>query len=358
VIDDDTTTGLGDDLGQLQIPAIPILTNNAPAAAKPLIARLAEGVLVGLALLLLHLAAPVANPIFFALYIVAIVAPILSWLQQKGLKSGLALLLLIVGILAAGVGVAWLAWVAVQSLQAGLSTYGGLLSERVAELPPGLVRSGATAAALTGLLAFFLGAVANVAANFFFSVVLVAFILLERRHFARLADAVRDRPLLGKAPELANTAVRYFSIRTRLNLVTGACITVLLFLLGVDYPLLWGVCGFLLSYIPYIGLATAMLPPALLAWAESGPLYALLVIAGITALNFIVENVLEPSYTGKQLRLSPTAVLVSFFCWVWLLGPVGAVLSMPITVLLMLVFGSDEKTRWLADAIGRDSEQT
>jgi predicted PurR-regulated permease PerM len=239
-------------------------------------------------------------------------------------------------------------------LQAGLSSYGALLSERVAELPPSLNRGGATAATLTGVLASFLGAVANVAGNFFFSVVLVAFMLLERRHFARLADSVRDRPFLGKTPELANTAVRYFGIRTRLNLITGACITVLLLVLGVDYPLLWGLCGFLLSYIPYIGLATAMLPPALLAWAESGPLYALLVIAGITALNFIVENVLEPSYTGKQLRLSPTVVFVSFFFWVWLLGPVGAILSMPITVLLMLVFGSDEKTRWLAEAIGRD----
>jgi predicted PurR-regulated permease PerM len=276
-------------------------------------------------------------------------------LQRKGLKSGLALLLLVVGILVAGAGVALLAWVAVQSLQAGLSTYGGLLSERVAELPPGLNRSGATAAALTGVLASFLGAVVNVAGNFFFSVVLVAFILLERRHFARLADSVRGRPILSKAPELATTAVRYFGIRTRLNLITGVCITVLLFFLGVDYPLLWGVCGFFLSYIPYIGLATAMLPPALLAWAESGPLYALLVVGGITALNFAIENVLEPSYTGKQLRLSPTVVFVSFFFWVWLLGPVGAVLSMPLTVLLMLVFGSDEKTRWLADAIGRDS---
>jgi predicted PurR-regulated permease PerM len=126
-------------------------------------------------------------------------------------------------------------------------------------------------------------------------------------------------------------------------------------ILGVDYPLLWGVLAFFLSYIPYIGLLTAMIPPALLALAELGWIQALIVVIAITAMNLAVENILEPGYTGKQLQLSPTVVFFSFFFWAWLLGPAGALLSMPITVLLLLVFQRDESTRWLAQIIDRNS---
>jgi predicted PurR-regulated permease PerM len=109
-----------------------------------------------------------------------------------------------------------------------------------------------------------------------------------------------------------------------------------------------------LSYIPYIGLFTAMIPPAILALAEFGLLYGVLVVVGAAVINLLIENVLEPSYTGKKLSLSPSVVFVSFFIWGWLLGPIGALLSMPITVMLMLVLGRHESTQWLAKIIGRE----
>ena len=96
-----------------------------------------------------------------------------------------------------------------------------------------------------------------------------------------------------------------------------------------------------------------MIPPALLAWAESGPLAALLVVVAIVLMNLTIENVLEPSYTGRKLQLSPAIVFISFFFWGWLLGAIGALLSMPITVLLLLVFSQNEGTQWLAQLIGR-----
>jgi predicted PurR-regulated permease PerM len=96
-----------------------------------------------------------------------------------------------------------------------------------------------------------------------------------------------------------------------------------------------------------------MIPPTLLALAERGWGAALVVVVGITIINLTIENVLEPGYTGRQLQLSPTVVFLSFFFWAWLLGPIGALLSMPITVMLLLVFQRDESTRWLADLMGR-----
>ena len=149
--------------------------------------------------------------------------------------------------------------------------------------------------------------------------------------------------------------MQYFSIRTRLNLLTGVGVSLLCLLVGVDYPLLWGVLAFALSYIPYIGLFVAMIPPTLLALAESGWLQAAIIVIGITAINLTIENVVEPGYTGRRLQLSPTIVFMSFFLWAWLLGPVGALLSMPITVMLMLALQSDDSTHWLAQIISREA---
>jgi predicted PurR-regulated permease PerM len=97
-----------------------------------------------------------------------------------------------------------------------------------------------------------------------------------------------------------------------------------------------------------------MIPPTILALAEFGLVRGILVVVGAVVLNLLVENVLEPSYTGKKLRLSPSVVFISFFLWGWLLGPVGALLSMPITVMLMLILNQHESTQWLAEIIGRE----
>ncbi|MFO7683699.1 MAG: AI-2E family transporter [Chloroflexota bacterium] len=324
----------------------------------PLAKSLAALALAGIALYLLQWAAPVATPIFFAMYLAAILSPLYRWLLGKGLKKGLVLLLLITGILGAGAAIAWLALVSVQGLQASLSSYDGQLAAKTAALVETISSDPDVAASissfLSSLLVSALAVTIDVASNFLFAAVLTVFLLLEFDRFMGLATAVsQDRIVFKTLPSLVGTAIRYIGIRTRLNLITGAGVILLCLLFGVDYPLLWGAWAFMLSYIPYIGLLTAMIPPALLAWAESGPLYAILIVLGILIINLTIENVLEPGYTGKKLQLSPTIVFISFFFWGWLLGPLGALLSMPITVLLLLVFSANESTQWLADLMGR-----
>jgi predicted PurR-regulated permease PerM len=327
----------------------------------PLTRLLAGFALAGIALGLLHLAAPVVTPVLFAFYLAALAMPAYRWLQRRGMRRGIALLLLIAALLAGGVALIVLALVSVARLEAGLSTYSTGLAERAVELSAalsglglqGTVQGAGTTAA--NALSSLLRAIASVASSAIVSLVVVAFFLLESDRFIRImrSEPVRDKPVLSELPQLARTAIQYFGIRTRLNLVTGAGVTIICLLLGVDEPLLWGLVAFVLSYIPYIGLATAMIPPTLLALAERGWGAALVVVVGITIINLTIENVLEPGYTGRQLQLSPTVVFLSFFFWAWLLGPIGALLSMPITVMLLLVFQRDESTRWLADLMGR-----
>ncbi len=330
----------------------------------PLILSMLGLAIAGFVLVLMHWASPVLNPILFALYLTAITYPIFSWLKGRGMNRGLSLFALVGGMLLVGLLIAFLVFSGARHLSSGLGEYGGLLDGRQAEIEGALDSAGLASTGLAdtlnseqlqGLLAAIAGIAVSVASDFVFSVVLTAFVLLESERFIRvLSSATSDHPIVYQMPAVMKTAVAYFGIRTRLNFLTGLGFTIVLFLLGVDYALLWGVLAFFLSYIPYIGLAMAMIPPALLAWAESGPVYGLIVIIAATVINLTIENVLEPSYTGKRLSLSPSIVFASFFFWAWLLGPVGAILSMPITVMLFLVLSGDENTAWLARIISRD----
>jgi AI-2 transport protein TqsA len=139
--------------------------------------------------------------------------------------------------------------------------------------------------------------------------------------------------------------------------VTAVSMLVLLLILGVDDALLWAVGTFFLSFVPYLGLILAMIPPAILALAESGPLAAAIVIVGATVLNVVAENILEPTMTGRALSLSTWVVFVMFFFWVWLIGPIGALLSMPITVLIVLVLQHNEPTQWVAALLMREPDK-
>lgn len=331
---------------------------------SPITRSLAGIALVGFYLILVHLAAPVLVPILFAFFLVALALPVFQWLQRRGLKRGLALFLLVALLLVSGLGLLFLALISVASLQSGMAAYSSELSTKMAELSAALASSGVDlssvseqlAALSAAVLAGSLSALVTIITTGMTSLVIVAFFLLESERFLNIirTGVIKDRPMLSQLPAVGKTAVAYFSIRARLNLITGVGVTLICLLLGVDYPLLWGVVAFFLSFVPYIGLVLAMIPPTLLALAEFGWVQALIVVIGVTLINLLIENVLEPGYTGKRLSLSPTIVFLSVFFWSWLLGPVGALLSMPITVLLLLVFKNSESTLWLAKIIGKE----
>jgi AI-2 transport protein TqsA len=115
----------------------------------------------------------------------------------------------------------------------------------------------------------------------------------------------------------------------------------------VPYPVLWGVLTFFLSYVPYIGLTVAMIPPTILALAESGLGWAVLLVVGVLLINMLAENALSPWLMGRGLNLSPTIVFLSFIFWVWLLGAPGAFLAMPLTLFLVVMLSTYPEASWL-----------
>ena len=197
--------------------------------------------------------------------------------------------------------------------------------------------------------------VVDVGSSLAFAVVIAALLLLDGGRLTRLVAGGlgSGNPMFREAPAIARAAVTYILVRVRINAFTAITLLVLMVVVGVDDALLWAVGAFLLSFVPYIGLVLALIPPTILAYAESGLPAAAVIVVGGVALNVLAENVLEPSLTGRALSLTTWLVFTAFFFWVWLLGPVGALLSMPITVLIVLVLDHNESTRWVATLLSR-----
>lgn len=203
-----------------------------------------------------------------------------------------------------------------------------------------------------------LGAIALTLRNLLtttFIVVLVAiFILLEG---TALPDKVRRVPGVSSeawthVSRIVADLRRYMFLKTVMSLLTGALVTLWLLLLEIDFAILFGVLAFALNYIPVIGSIVAALPGVLLAFIEFGLGTSALTALGYAAINVGVSNGLEPRYLGHGLGLSPLVVIVSVLFWGWVLGPMGMLLSVPLTMSLKIALESDEGTRWIAVLLG------
>ena len=131
-----------------------------------------------------------------------------------------------------------------------------------------------------------------------------------------------------------------------------------MFLLGVDFQLLWGILTFFLSFVTYIGLVLAVTPAVVLALAEFGVTRAVLVIVGEIVINVLAEDVLSPVMMGRGLNISPTIVFLSFISWAWLLGGPSAFLALPITLFVAVMLDIFPETRWLASLTGVGTQES
>ena len=156
-----------------------------------------------------------------------------------------------------------------------------------------------------------------------------------------------DHPLIQQAATLTADVRRYVTLTTALNFLIGLGNTIFLFLIGVGLAPLWGLLSAILGYIPAIGFWIAMIPPMILAFLNDGLIGAVVVLIGYTLINGTVENLVKPRMLGKQLKISPAVVVIALFVWGWLLGAVGAILSTPLTLLILSIMEMFDGTRWV-----------
>src|SRR5215203_2154852 len=315
-------------------------------------------VLVGI-----RLGAPILNPIFFAVVLTLLVSPIYSWLLRRGLPAPLALVAMLVILIILFVGLSFILGASIGKFSERVGFYTTQLNGQLDSLDALLERLGLSnvdlqevvkPSALAGTLGVVLSGIAGFLSDLFLILMITLFLLGEGPAMMnRLrASVAEDNPQVTRLTSVGQSVVRQFGLRAIVNLVTGAGVTILLLVLGVDFPLLWGILTFFLSFVPYIGLVLAVTPAVVLALAEFGVDRALLVAAGVIVINVLAENVLSPMMMGRGLNISPTIVFLSFIVWAWLLGGPGAFLALPITLFVAVMLDTFPETRWLASLIG------
>jgi len=142
------------------------------------------------------------------------------------------------------------------------------------------------------------------------------------------------------------------AIKAAISLLTGLIIFIWLWILGVDYAILWGLLAFLLNFIPTVGSFIAAVPAVLLALVQLGVLHAGLTLGGFVVVNLVMGNAIEPRWMGRGLNLSPLVVFVSLVLWGWVLGPVGMLLSIPLTIMIKIALENQPESRWIGIMLG------
>jgi predicted PurR-regulated permease PerM len=141
---------------------------------------------------------------------------------------------------------------------------------------------------------------------------------------------------------------QYLKVKSLMSLGTGIGVGLFLTVLGIDYAVLWGLLAFLLNFVPNIGSLLAAVPPVALGLLDYGIGRAVVVAIAIIAVNMRVSNVLEPRLMGRSFGMSPWMVFVALLFWAYVLGSVGMILAIPLTVALKLGLEMSDRTKWLA----------
>lgn len=313
----------------------------------------------------LKAAAPLIDPLLLSVFIAIIAAPAVGFLMRRRVPDTIAVILVILLVIAALAGVGTVIGTSIADFSQDIPRYEYLLTTQSNSLidwlrvqgvrvPEGGVSAMIDAGKIFELVGGLLSSIASMLGDGLLILFTVLFILLEASTFsAKYAAMFGDNITASESRQkFLQTVKNYFIMKTGISLATGVAVGVFLWILGVGYPILWGLLAFLLNFVPTIGPLIALLPPAFLALVDTGPSRAAVVVLGMVIINTISGNVLEPRLLGKGLGLSPLVVFLSLVIWGWILGPVGMVLSIPLTVTLKVAMDSNPDTHWIGTLLG------
>jgi AI-2 transport protein TqsA len=307
-------------------------------------------------------ASAIIIPFLLAVFIATLCAPLLYWLQRLGVPNGLAVLIIFLGLLVTALLLMTFVGRSLNSLSRQLPTYQERLAVTITQVITWLNSQGADIDAnnflitdyfspriLMNLVSYGLSILRVLFTNMFLILLTVLFILLETSGFpGKLQAAFPDPAVLSHFQTMRANVNRYMGLKALISLATGVSIWILLALIGVDFPGTWGLLAFFLNFIPAIGSIIAAVPAVLWALIQLGLTSAVLTSLAYLAVNVIIGNFLDPRIIGKKLGLSPLVVIISLIFWGWVLGPIGMLLSVPLTMIAKIALASNEDSRWLA----------
>ncbi|HET6299746.1 MAG TPA: AI-2E family transporter, partial [Kribbella sp.] len=313
--------------------------------------------------------AGVIGPVFLALVLTIAVSPLRRLLVRRGVKRWLSALIALVVVNVFLLGMAAALAFSVAKLATLLPTYEDKFADLVDDARGWLANLGVgddqlQAAlqqidlgkffdVLQGWLTGLLGVVSNLG----FIIIVLFFMGIDAAAFSdRLREAMRIRPDITTAlTGFARGTTRYLVVSTVFGLIVAVFDVGVLYLLDIPLPWLWGLLAFITNYIPNVGFFIGVVPPALLGLLDQGWATLLWVIVAYSIINFIIQSIIQPKVVGEAVGLSTTLTFLSLVFWAWILGPLGAVLAIPLSLLVKaLLLDADPSTRWLGGLISGD----
>jgi len=304
-------------------------------------------------------------PLLVSAFFAVLATPPVFWLERRRVPVVVAVLVVVVGMVVVLVGIGAAVGTSINDfyatlpqyqarIQADVAAFRAFLATKHIATPDAILLKYMNPEAVMNMTAGLFMRLGSAFSHIVLIVLTVTFILLEATSFPGKLRAVLGDPYQ-RFPQFTtfiDDVKRYVVIKTIISLATGVLVMVWLSILHVDFPILWGFLAFLLNYVPSIGAFVAAVPAVLLAVIQLGLGMGLLVAGGYGVINLSLAYGIETRLMGRKLGLSALVVFLSLIFWGSLLGPIGAVLCIPLTMSLKFALESHESTRWVAVLLG------
>lgn len=306
-------------------------------------------------------ASSIVNYFLISLILALVSASPVFWLQRKGLPIGLGIILVTVIIVTGIVAMAGILGNSIVRFNASLPEYQVRLKENIAPIENWLEKKGIEIAEpslfpqldpenILGLVVNLLGNISGILSNLLLILLTVTFMLLDTAGFQNRLRQLSPRSSSSseRFREITRQIRQYLVLKTWISLATGLAVGIWVALMGLDFPVIWGLLAFFFNFIPNIGSILAAVPAVLLALIQFGAWQAGVIALGYIAINIVIGNYLEPRIMGRGIGMPTSLIFLALIFWGWVLGPVGMILSVPLTVMIKIGLDSSDDTRWLA----------
>ncbi len=310
-------------------------------------------------------ASQIVIPFLLALFLSIVLYPVVRFMARFRIPNVISVILIALAIVIGFLATASVVGSSLNDFTRTLPQYRGLIGEHLRDLQFYAAQLNIQIsseelmqyfdpALLVSFLTTMLSRFSGVMTNILLLLMTVVFMLLEVQSLPHKLNKSLSNPVQGMISinNAINSISRYLAIKTVISIITGMIIWGFLSWIGVKYAMLWGVLGFMLNYIPNIGSFIAAVPPILQALLFNGFADGLAVLGCYIAVNLMIGNIIEPRIMGRGLGLSTLIVFLSLIFWGWLLGPVGMLLSVPLTIVAKIMLEANPGSHRLAIMLG------
>jgi AI-2 transport protein TqsA len=306
-----------------------------------------------------YIAQDLLAPVLLSVFIAVLIFPIFKLYRRRNISRGISMTLTILtffgGVIAISTFLIWSFSLLFESLSVYIQDFKASFTSlsstmNLSEEAAGQISRSITPENVMTVVNAVVNSLGNIVFYLIIIPILAIFMVLQADSFPKdfSSNLSKTNSSVKRFKKFADSIIIYISGRAKVNTVTGILFGASLLFLGVDFAVVWGVITIFMSFIPYIGLLIAAIPPVLLAFAEGGIIPAVLVLVAVGLINFFAENIMDPRIQGQNNKISVPTVIISLILWVWLLGPIGALLAIPLTVLLKIVLADFKETHFIS----------